>query len=115
MVCALALMVLLVGCEAKIDDSDLPPQIVAAYVDDGAVIRLFDEFTTVWVQVYDENPDSLAYAWSVDGSALRDTLTNEGSQVILQKDESYDGATLQCVVSDDSAETKITWPLRLQD
>jgi hypothetical protein len=115
MVCALALMALLVGCEAKTDDSDLPPQIVAASADDGDVIRLFDEFTTVWVQIYDEDPNSLAYAWSVGGTPLEHTLTNGGSQVLIQKNDSYDGVTLQCVVSDYSNETKIDWPLQIQD
>lgn len=109
------LFALLVACEGIQQGDNLPPQIVTASAEDGEVIKLDEDLNTIWVQVYDEDPDSLTYTWTLSlWGEINEELVQvnpEGAQVELENDPDLDGQSLTCTVSDGVGSDRIDWTL----
>ena len=109
------LLPLLVACEGVKQGDNLPPQIVTASAEDGTVIKLEGNTNIVWVQVYDEDPESLSYTWTLSlwGEISEDLVqvNPEGAQVELDGDPDLDGQSLTCIVSDGLGSDRIDWTL----
>ena len=107
----------LIGCSDGVKQGDdLPPMIVDSYAADGESIELADEYTVIWVSVYDEDLESLQYVWVTSGwGQVPDELiddTPEGSQITLEKNPDLHRQDLTLQVTDGSGNSvRLDWPL----
>ena len=113
----LALMAL--ACEGISPGDDLAPMITDSSTPDGGMITLYeDDENAVWVNVYDEDMESLTYNWSL---SLEGVLTQgveelpEGSMVRLDYRTTYHDQELIFQVSDAWNTTTMSWYLNVPE
>ena len=101
------------------EDVNKPPELRASYPEAGEPLILDLPQKAAFVFVYDANdPLELEFRWTitgfgVQGQAVPVTGDNEqGSQLLVLRDEAYDGRTLSVRVTDSyGAAENFEWPI----
>jgi hypothetical protein len=112
------LTLMALACDGIKQAEDLAPMITDSSAPDGSLITLYeDDDNAVWVNVYDEDMDSLSYNWSLsEWGVVNDVQTlPEGSMIKLPYDLTLHDQQLTCLVSDAWSSTRIDWILNVPE
>lgn len=97
--------------------SNQPPALKDSNYADGETIVIEREDQFIFIVIEDEEPELLQFTWSLslDGFIPDAQSWLDGrSQVSLSNtDAGLEGQTLKCIVSDDSFDLTLAWPLEV--
>lgn len=96
--------------------NNVPPDLIAAAVEDGQTIVIGERGQRVFVIAQDDDGDDILFSWSLSRDGVIGTAQPipDGSQVDLTADEALDGQELSCVVYDTAGNAlTLRWPLEV--
>ncbi len=89
------------------EEINSPPRITASYPAEGEVFTLDLPENTAFILVRDDNdPYALEYRWTIENLGTQGTAVplqgnnEQGSKLVLGRDDVYDGRTLEVRVTD---------------